>query len=302
MWREFRAAATSFPQKSVLQLCSALDRRWKHLARATRQRYMHSLVKLLRYHSPVPWRIDRNTAFLLLRSSLHHRQGVKKGRGAAVPATPKDVITLLNSTISADTKRLVTWAWISASRFDDIVTRGANLHISKHSTELFLPSSKSDLHEVGFTKFIHHHQAKNFKLTTLPQVPYRTALNDIKSITPTLSLHSFRRGAATYLASKGYNMRKIVHLTGHQTPQTKSMQILSRYIVPHRKQRIPRIQIELSGCLMHALTHHSRTSGTLWAVGNTHSHQRQRERTHPTRQHQPRHHTPLRIRRTMLHM
>ncbi len=68
---------------------------------------------------------------------------------------------------------------------------------------------------------------------------YRAALDFVKSIDRQLSLHSLRRGALTALASLGYSMHEVGHVSLH-TPKSDEYLSVRRYVAPHPAQ--PEIQ------------------------------------------------------------
>jgi hypothetical protein len=81
---------------------------------------------------------------------------------------------------------------------------------------------------------------------------YRQVLSALKALDSSLSSHSVRRGAATYLSQCGFSSEIIGRLTLH-TPQADESIAVRRYIDEHPNQPGPQLSMSLTDRLRTAL-------------------------------------------------
>eukprot|EP00760_Papus_ankaliazontas_P020022 PhM_4_TR18093/c1_g1_i2/m.49222 len=85
---------------------------------------------------------------------------------------------------------------------------------------------------------------------------YRLTVKALKQADPSLSAHSVRRGAVTWLSQQGYSHAEIGALTGH-TPTSDPHLAIRRYADPHPSQPESRSQLAMSSALAAALFRHA---------------------------------------------
>jgi integrase len=73
-----------------------------------------------------------------------------------------------------------------------------------------------------------------------------------KTFDKALTVHSFRRGAATFLASNGFNMEQVIILTGH-TPTADPMLAGRRYVDSHPSQPEANLSLRMTAALLDPL-------------------------------------------------
>lgn len=194
--------------------------------------------------------------------SLHARWGriMRKRnpvgcRQAARPATPAEVRRLVQTATSEDMRLTIVLLWISASRHGDckhMVPR-----MQEGVLALNMPSFKSDIYgKRSCVKFLLAGGALSAKLFDLVKnrrwTPYRQLLRHMHVQTPGLTVHSLRRGSATYLANQGVSFKDIALLTLH-TPEQDEELAVRRYVDSSPKQTIPRAQRRMSQELLRSL-------------------------------------------------
>lgn len=165
---------------------------------------------------------------------------------------PHEMRALMRSRISAAAKQLALLCFISASRVDDVTRCSTLLTMQGGAVLMTLGTSKTDWKGVGSYKYLTHGYAAwclQHHLQLKPCITYRQLVAEIQRVNPILTGHSFRRGAATTLASQGVSNSRIAFLSGHATTRTKNERGVNSYVQHHRHQPFPRLQRSLSNTL-----------------------------------------------------
>jgi hypothetical protein len=160
------------------------------------------------------------------------------GTRHAPVATAVDVAAIVRHS-NPQTAAMALLLFLSASRHGDFVGRSApERKLVGASLRMSWRTQKSDrFGERSLYKFVEAPLPVLDSLSRFKPPSYKTFLKCIREICPTLGAHSFRRGAATLLASR-FEESEIVLLTGHSVPHSVSRS-LRAYIEPHPDQRDP---------------------------------------------------------------
>ena len=151
----------------------------------------------------------------------------------ARPITPAEMARAARVPKIGDTVRLL---WLSASRHGDLPAMSAITWNRGEQTVIQLKFSghKSDTFGVrAVSKWIPWPQQSAAKvvrnINSRRMASYRTVLKALKQVSPELTVHSIRRGAALCLADRGWSMVDIQLITGH-TPTQDPMLAVRRYV------------------------------------------------------------------------
>ena len=112
------------------------------------------------------------------------------------------------------------------------------------------PTSKADpLGKMPLTKFV---AANRFlepaALKKAKRINYSSALRLLRLVSARLSLHSFRRGAVSYL-SRHFSLDKVARLTGHLTTEARDSRGIRVYAPPSPRSRAARGQMRMAALL-----------------------------------------------------
>lgn len=167
------------------------------------------------------------------------------GSKRAIPITPPQFRSLLTRAppIVANTVLLLL---LSASRHMDLLRVLNYKCFQKGIILLQWGTFKSDRYgERAFSKFLEI--PENFKHLWAPfeLATYKQVYNELKKVDKTLSVHSIRRAAVTYLAEAGFSYPEILLLTGH-TPTSDPCLAVRRYADPSQNQPESLLQIRMS--------------------------------------------------------
>jgi hypothetical protein len=192
-----------------------------------------------------------------LRNALSRRMIVVWERESAVVtrrALVADPELLRKNPIASDirTARTIQVMWTSACRHADLL-RATTAMVAPGIHRMTWAWQKSDLRgKRHLCKFIVYPRP-------LPRwASYQQVYRAIKKIHPELTVHSIRRGALTYLASKGYSHSEIGKLSLH-TPQSDEALAVRRYVDPHFTQPEGQLQLRMSSDLWQAIRTRSAT-------------------------------------------
>jgi len=138
---------------------------------------------------------------------------------------------------------------LSASRHMDLLRVVKYQHFIHGIVMLQWANFKSDRYgERAVAKFIAIPHQYLQHLRRLELATYQEVYRELKKISPTLSVHSIRRTAATHLAEAGFSNAEILTLTGH-TPTADPHLAVRRYIDPSPNQPESQLQIRMSRTL-----------------------------------------------------
>lgn len=188
---------------------------------------------------------------VLLATALRGAQKSKSQPvNQATPATPIQLMTIVG--VPYEICRLL---FITASRFADIKAMTMTVWRQQETTPHNPRRSVCQIHMGHFKSDVFHQRITSKFIADDPQrirrairygqqMPYTTFL---KAVAP-LTAHSFRRGAATQLATLGHSMETIALLTLH-TRKVDPGQAVRRYVSENPNQLEPRTQIMLAAQL-----------------------------------------------------
>jgi hypothetical protein len=186
-----------------------------------------------------------------LRNALTRRMITVWERESAVVtrrALVADPGLLRKAVISSDinTARTIQVMWTSACRHADLL-RATTTRVAPDILQMTWGWQKSDLrgkrHLCKFIVYPHR----------LPQwAGYHQVYRAVKKVDQQLTVHSIRRGALTYLASRGFSHAQIGKLSLH-TPQSDEALAVRRYVDPHFSQPEGQLQLQMSKALWQAI-------------------------------------------------
>lgn len=256
VWKTFRSVVidNNFVQADKAALTTI--RTWATKRANTRERYTRALVKMLKYHAPSEWRLSTSAAYLLLRRARRRSPNDLPPR-KAVAARPVMIRRILvNQAVPSEVKAAILLAWTSCSRIDDVTRPTTTVQRIPGAVRVFMRFSKTDQIGEGLTKFLDSrmwnlwtHLVPSGRLKVSNQRVYRW----VKHSDRRLSNHSFRRGAATFLATRGFSNLLIARLSGHTTVETRAERGIRSYVEPRPAQPIGTIQRHMSLRLLQAL-------------------------------------------------
>jgi hypothetical protein len=177
----------------------------------------------------------------------------------APPATPQQMTTL-QKTLSSQDWLTVALMFVTASRHADLQAMHPVIWPSTEPNQrilqLMMNNFKSDIFaERCLSKWIQGSPQLLLKWAAMLQrrswTPYWRLY---RALAPhgELTIHSFRRGAATALASAGFSMSDIGKLTLH-TPKSDEHLSVRRYVREHPSQAEAQLILRLSSHLMQLL-------------------------------------------------
>ncbi len=189
----------------------------------------------------------------------------------AVPATPDQVRALIGD-LSTPHQRAIFQLWVSASRYSesrgytDALYTGFGVHTPMtwylrrwgqfNVIELYLPIHKGAPDgERPYSKWIQLpalHRDRVAQAWSPHHIEYQSLLHYVKTICPTLSLHSFRQGAQQLLQRMGISPTRIKFLSGHQ-PITKVPSLNKSYHVSDPRQHGAQQVMRLTSLLQQAI-------------------------------------------------
>jgi len=178
--------------------------------------------------------------------ALRQEGGVRHS-SRAIPARPAQVKFLLSQPTAVDVRSTISFLWRSASRHGDLPRVHDVKHWPDQVQEFQWGAFKSDRYGVrAVSKFIPRDPRWN-----LEPCSYKKMLQTIQRYYPELTSHSLRRGAVTYLSSRGYSMKEIRLLTAH-TPTEDPDLAVRRYVNPSPNQPESKLQLNMSRVLLEA--------------------------------------------------
>lgn len=184
---------------------------------------------------------------------LRQNAGRQRRRQATL-ATPSDIRRLVE-TLPSPMGSVVLLLWTSASRFGDIQHMRIANTLRTSSTSIFqvaMDTHKSDRYgRRRLTKWLEVPRSLEPRIFegVHSTMSYGSTLRALQRVQPNLTMHSFRRGAATLLASR-WEHSEISELTGHSTGMPTSSVFL--YVEESHRQRRPSRQREMSLFLANA--------------------------------------------------
>jgi hypothetical protein len=190
-----------------------------------------------------------------IRGLMDHmrQQATYRASSPATAAKPAQIRRVLKAVRHTNVYSTILVLWVSASRHGDLKTIVCRRWkqpgpAATVTYELQLGAFKSDRYgQRAVSKFIK--LPLDVPLSrTHRWASYREVLGAMKRASPSLSVHSIRRGAITTL-SEAFQPEVIARLTGH-TPKADNASALYRYITKHPSHEIPRQQLEMSGSLL----------------------------------------------------
>jgi len=166
----------------------------------------------------------------------------------ARPITPSEFQKLL-SKAPLGVQVTVILMLLSASRHVDLYKVIRFQYFQRAVLMLQWANQKSDRYGMrAIAKFIHIPRQYENLVLNVGLATYREVYNHLKKIDPSLTVHSIRRAAATYLANAGFSMAEIQLLTGH-TPTADPNLAVRQYVDPTPQQPESKLQIRMSETL-----------------------------------------------------
>jgi len=166
----------------------------------------------------------------------------------ARPITPSEFLKLRTQAPVRVTLTVIMML-LSASRHMDLLRVARYRFFQRAIVMLQWANFKSDrTGKRAFAKFIEIPQQYLAHVQRLELATYREVYRELRKVSPTLSVHSVRRAAATHLADAGFANSEIQSLTGH-TPTADPHLAVRQYIDPSPHQPESQLQIRMSKTL-----------------------------------------------------
>jgi integrase len=162
------------------------------------------------------------------------------------PTITPDQMKVLLTRSPREARGTIVLQWVSGCRHADLL-KARMEKVTPSILRMSWSTQKSDrLGKRHLVKFIH------FPLQ-IPQLSgYREVYKRLKDVDPSLTVHSLRRGALTFLATQGYSHETIMKLSLH-APTSDPCLAVRRYVEPSHLQPEAMEQIELSKALWRPL-------------------------------------------------
>ncbi len=179
----------------------------------------------------------------------------------AVPLSREEMVLAIRSARTAEFAMTAVLLWATASRHCDLQAMQGTIWQLEDSAEVILQltlgAHKSDVFgQRAVTKWLQLPTELATAILAMLRArkwsTYRAMLRHMKKIDKAWTVHSFRRGAATCLATAGFSMDKVIMMTGH-TPTADPMLAGRRYVDPHPAQHEAKIVLRMAAILLEGI-------------------------------------------------